>query len=753
MTLKTGDSYYSLRRDDFALASFSVWDVPMEFLPTRYAPLEKQLRVFVNDEEYTFDDDIDPSLTTKLWSWAEGSPVTGVPCYGVRFTFSPPTGSGADIAEFGIWTNGVFRTAAELEIPATDSYDGDPSTDENYSTTPDTQEYLFHTEQYVTKVGWSRPISGFRQARTMNITLNLGTPEDPNWVNVGSMTDIDLADYPAFSTPYNPETDLLTIDMPAKRYKTHTPVTVTITPALAVPSDRLTLVRETRQDEPWIRPFPGSYGYGASVYDYWRQLLYIYQEMCEISTVAPLVGLPVASLVPNDYTAGNQVAYGTNDGTSQTVVSFSTLELLTGIPGAPSDPAHQIIVEEGNTTNGASTGWSTVAASGYTIDASAKTVTLDSGTTADLRVRRVTRKDKLWADIDTVGPIGWNTAIIVMLQKQLRFLREEACFLPVFYIGHPLGNPIFPRAWNWLNFTGGGGSFTFGGPSWGGDGVVQVYQNDVLLTPGTDYELNWPEIVLTTPAGPTDVVTIGGGGGGFGYPSFPNGDEDSESGIVTGEPGEPQDPVQWPGLDLALGFTIAVSTGDPDDLTDGTWEGGTVVSSPAPPSGDFTPFYLKILVTVTDADAADFNHSGVVYLRGACSEDATSLHTIAVADDSTGDGTFNQTDTVSAALGCLDGNAATSQNLVRSKLAGLTRSASTNPLIALALGALSDLQDADINGDVNNIPFIGSWFQLVQDSQAAADAGVVSDAGFTAEQFQNYIDPDVDFDDFDIPLP
>lgn len=745
MSFESGTSFRTLRRDSFDLPDFANWEVPFETLPTRYAPLEKQARVFVNDTEYTYDDGTDPSLTTAKWTWAEGSPVTGVRCSGVRFQFTPFTGSTCRTEEFALFdTNGWVIPS--LAGASGNTYDGDGTTGSEFSS-PGTVTYNFPSDLLLQRVGWTRSATSTRDIRNMTVSVNRGTADSPDWVTMSSGV---YSSYPSISTPYNPETDTVQVSfMGSGLVETRERQTLTITPALTLPSDRLTILRETRQDRPWVTPPPGSRAYGQSLHWFWEQYRFIYQELCEIESVAAYIGLPVAERVLNDYSYGSQIALGTNDGTSRSTLDYSGIELLTGFPGAPADPQHQLIMEEGNTTAGNSTSWSAVNA---TYDASTGVATRASGaTTNDLRVRRVTRKDKLWLDIETVGPIGWNTSVVQMLQKQIRFLQEESCFLPRFYAGHPLNFPIFPRAWNWLNFVGGGGSFTFGGPYWGGDGEVVVYRNDVLLTPGDDYTVNWPEIVLTTPAGPNDVITVGGGGGGGGGPvGIPGGDDPPST--LTPPPPIPGDPVEWPGLDLSLGFSIEISTGTEEALEDGTWEGGTTLD-PAPPTGVPAPFYLKILVRGTDPDAASFNRSGVLYMRGPCSTEESSLHGIAQADDSTGDGTFNQTDFVSAALGCLGGDAVTSQNLVRVALAGITRGPATNPLVALAVAAVSGMQDADIAGNAENIPFMAAWTQLASDSQAAADAGVVSSAGFTAEQFQNYIDPDVEFNDFDIPAP
>lgn len=755
MALKAGDSYFSFRRDDVTSSGYNEWTVPLDLLPTRYAPVEKQLRVFVNQTEYAFDDETDPGLATEKWTSLGEETVTGAPCWGVRFTFSRGSGFSVSIREFGIWTNGIFRTAEELGLTADDSYDGDMSTSQNFSVTPATKTFTFSQQQFVTKAGWSRP-SGSNRAENMTVQINVGTPDDPDWVTIGSRTGLSLGDYPASTDPYDPEASLLTEEPGPELIETKTYPKIRITPALTANSDRLTVIRETRQDRAWVKPSGGAYAYGQSLHWYWTQLLYTYQELCELETIAPLIGLPVAARVPNPYTAGNQVALGVNDGTSRTQIDYSGLELLDGIPGAPSDPAHQIVVEGGNTTSGNSTWWSTISPSAYTINASTKVITLDSGVTYDIRARRVTRKDRLWVDIQTVGPIGWNSAVIGLLQKQMRFLREEACFVPQFFEGHPLNTPIFPRAWNWLVFTGGGGSFTFGGPYWGGDGSVVVYENDIELTEGTDYTVNWPEIVLNTPAGANDTITIGGtgGGGGFSFPA-PDGDEgDSSPGTVTAPPPAPQVPIDFPGFDADLGFTLSISAVETTALSSGNWEGGTVVSviQGNAPLDPLKPLYLKIAVTVTNPADLLYNRSGVLYFRGYCGS-GDSLFAVACADDTTGDGNYDQVDTTSANLGCLDTTATTTQNLVRAKLAEFSRSNVNRPTVNFALGALGGMNDADIGGDVNNIPYMDAWVQLAEDSIAAQEAGVVSETGFTGEQFENYINPDVDFDDFDVPVP
>ena len=755
MALKAGNSYFSFRRDDVTSSGYNEWIVPLSLLPTRYAPVEKQLRVFVNETEYTFDDETDPGLATEKWTSLGEETVTGAPCWGVRFTFSRGSGFSVSVREFGIWTNGIFRTAEELGLTADNSYDGDMSTSQNFSVTPATKTFTFSQQQFVTKAGWSRP-SGSNRAENMAVQINVGTPDDPDWVTIGSRTGLSLGDYPSSTTPYDPEASLLTEEPGPELIETKTYPKIKITPALAANSDRLTVVRETRQDRAWVYPYGGAYAYGQSLHWYWTQLLFIYQDLCELETVAPLIGLPVAARVPNDYSAGSQVALGVNDGTSRSTIDYSGIELLEGIPGAPSDPKHQLVVEAGNATAGNSTWWSTVGTSDYTINSSTKVITLDSGVTADIRARRVTRKDRLWVDIETVGPIGWNTAVIGLLEKQMRFLREEACFVPQFFTGHPLNNSIFPRAWNWLVFAGGGGSFTFGGPYWGGDGSVVVYENDIELTEGVDYTVNWPEIVLNTPAGADDTITIGGtgGGGGFSFPA-PGGDEDDPSpGTVTAPPPAPQVPIDFPGFDADLGFTLSIGAVETSVLSSGNWEGGTTITTTSGnfPQAPLAPLYLKMAVTVTDPDDPLFGHSGVLYFKGYCGS-GESLFAVACADDTTGDGNYDQVDSTSAALGCLDTSATTTQNLVRAKIAEFSRSNINRPTVELALGVLGGMNDADIGGDANNIPYMDAWIQLAEDSIAAEEAGVVSETGFTGEQFENYINPDVDFNDFDVPVP
>ena len=754
MTLKVGDSYYSLRRDDFNRPNNSVWEIPIGLLPLRYAPIEKQLRVFVNQTEYAYDDKIDPARTTQVWT-AQEVEVTGAPCWGVRFTFSPLSGSsGADIAEFAIWTNGIYRTTGELGLPDNASYDGDVSTDKNFTALTTTETFSFSQIQYVTKVGWSRPVSGSRWARNMEVQINTGTPDSPTWTTIGTESGLTGSDYPSFSSPYNPETDLRTFEPDPTLVRTVQAVQVTITPALALNSDRLTVIRETRQDRPWVGPVAGGYAYGESLHWFWMQQLFIHQELCEISEVAPLIGLPPAELIPNDYSAGNQTALGVNDGTSRSTIDYSGIELLEGIPGAPSDPAHQLVVEAGNTTNNNSTWWSTVNTADYTINSSTKVITLDSGVTADIRARRVTRKDRLWVDISSVGLVPWNTSVITLIQRQMRFLSEEACILPVLFAGHPLTFPIFPRAWNWLNFVGGGGSFTFGGPYWGGDGSVIVYQNDVPLTEGTDYTVNWPEIVLNTPAGSGDTISIGGAGGGFSLPGSGGGGFEPDSGGPVPTPPAPQVPRPFVGNDADLGFTLEISAAEESVLSGGTWEGGTnVVTTTGNAPGDpFAPLYLKVKVEVTDPDDPLFGHSGVLYFSRYCGT-GTAAFAVAAADDTTGDDNYDQVDSTSAGLGCLDSTATTSQDLVRAKMALFSRDNINAARVDMVLALTGGMDDADIAGDLNNVPLMGAWVQLAQDSIAAEDAGVVGNAGFTAEQFNNYIDPDVDFDDFEIPVP
>jgi len=807
MSIEFGRSYFSATRGDLDPADPTKWTLPLSLLPTRYAPLEKQVRVVVGDTEYTYDD---PTLlvrpATNKWTFSEGVfadnavRVTRVFVHSITklntsgFTDSPSlkevvyydeNGNRIPVQSnevYGASTNegGPFAGTApadEPENPIGDPaggwnfqnlYDLDDTTDGNFSTSGTNRHHyvVFTVPKLVSAIGFNGQDGGGSSGgtRDIEIWIDIGATGSPEWVKVVDETGLTQSSYPNTSTPIDPDTMMRKVDIPDALLGATTFPTITIDPAPDNLSTRVTLFRETRQDRPWVRPYGGARASGKSLHFFWTQLLYIYQEMCELSDLAALTGLPIAEPVTNPFVGASIVDAG---GTSRSTISYAELELLEGIPGAPIDPIDQLIVEIGNQTDGSSTIWTPTTF--VILDASAKTLQLQSGgganpTSSDVRVRRSTKIDALWADIETTGPIGWNSAVVTLLQKQMRFLREEACLLPRFYEGHVLTNSIFPRAWNYLTFVGAGATFRFGGPSWGGDGAIVVYQNDLPLVEGTDYEIVWPGIVLNTPQGATDELVIGGGGGGgWGGVNLPGGDTEPDDVPVT--PSGDTAPIEIEfGLILPpdLGFTVSVGSTPNAALTDpNTWEGSSGASFTQGNLGSdpFTDHCMRVQVTRTTAGDVSLNSfsegaTEIVYLNKYCG--VGRLRAVAAAWDSTGGGSYSS-DVGSAALGCSDSGFGLGANaglgLVAAAMATVNIGSAQSPILNMAIAATSAMDGPTVANNINNIPLINAWEELTTQSVEAAAAGVVLSSGFTGQQFEDYVDPDVDFDEFDIPVP
>jgi hypothetical protein len=262
---------------------------------------------------------------------------------------------------------------------------------------------------------------------------------------------------------------------------------------------KLVVWRETRQDRPWVNPTPGAAMRAKDLSDYWSQLLYIFQELHEIVDLSDELGFPVAETF--DAPLLSTVAQLHPDG--GTVLSFSDLELLTGIPGAPSAAQHQIVVE----TLIDDVWQQLVLGDDYTVDSDDEEVTILSPGILPVRIRRVTKINGLWSPL--ADGYAFASAHLRLNERQLRFLWEECPLMPRLALG-PLTNPRQRRAWNFLVYSGPGDRFTFGGHGWSGDGDFQVWVNDILLDPD-DYTIDFPSftIILNTPLEDGDIIVIG----------------------------------------------------------------------------------------------------------------------------------------------------------------------------------------------------------------------------------------------------
>lgn len=753
MSIQSGNSFRSARITELGVAPYTVWGVPFDVLDLDVASLDKQIRVAVNDTEYLWDDPDLPTAPENRWSWEAGKPAgDGVACWGIRFSGlrsidsfpinQPQTGG------FTLWDGDgeVIETDATFATDGRENlWDGDPTTAAGWSLSSNFESDTVFTRQLsISKIGWTRDPDdpGNDSIERIRIELNTGTPSAPRWTEIYFRDDITVSDYPTISDPFDPETDTFQVEVPESLTGGTLSPVITLTPAPESLNDRVTIWRETRQDRSWVRPTGAGRALGSVLWTFFQQQLFIYQELCALSELAVLLGLPPADTFQNDWSGGDILSpSSTGD------IDFSGIELLEGIPGAPSDPGQQLVVDR--LSSGV---WEEISPTAYTIDAAAKTITPDDSGTH--RARRVTRKDRFWVNIDTTGPFGWGTAVISLIQQQLRFLREEACIPPSLYDGHLLNTTIFPRSWNYLVFETGGTDFTFGGPSWGPDGTVVVYENDVELTEGTDYTVNFPQV--TIPGGTNNPVTIGGGGGGFGYPNLPGSDEDSSDDPVVPETGNPETP-EWPGLDLSVPFSITIGATKFTEVRDGNWEGEESWTQ----SVFSDTMLIRVFITATEAFGFyQPNDQSVAYFaRSKCGNGSKAfLHAYAFRDAG-GSGEWTNVVAVDGAPGActVRPNGAFSPGGGQMFLDAMAQvsSQTANPLLQFALGLnnVPAQEPGSDLGDLSGVPFYDAWSQLAEQSVNAQENGVVSEIGFTGEQFENYIDPDVDFDDFDIPIP
>ena len=798
MTFAVGDSYFHLRRSDRERPAHSVFTPHMEWLDTRVCPLEKQCRVFVGDTEYEWYDDTSfVRPTSDYWTYTPPSTATGgVACWGVRFLFDP-VGSGInddiELVEIAVWDGegnlipckDNWSEEDELEEYGGDTVDNDELSADVFDLSSATADSFngtferrvsirFPQALVVSKVGWTSRGTGASSSdyiQNMEFQVNTGTPNRPVWVSMGSNLtqavgnagshnageELNQSDYPAVSGTIDPDTELLTLSVPAASYGGTLPHTITLSAALPNESDRLTIIRETRQDRAWVKPTGAAYAVPEQFMVYFNQLRFIVQELCEIQTIVDLAfTLPLAELVANDYTHSSQAQFHTGGGTT---LSYADIELLDGLPGSPGDDRWQLEVAVGNQSDGTSSIWTVLTYDAapadeteYSVDSAANTITLGDAESNDIRIRRVTRTYKWWYDPQGTRP-GWNSLGVNTMQKQTRFMLEESCFLPIFYLDSPLSNSIFPRNWNWFVFVGTINTWIIPGGTWGGSGETVIINNNVVLIEGVEYIIEWPGVIFFPPSGGSG----GFGGGGFGGGGMGGGDDDEEPTPPTPPPPQGGPTVEWPGFSIPASYPISVSIGSThrDVFSGGTWEGETNInlSQGNGFAAEFNDHAIRIECEVTDPDGFADSPLGakeVIYINKQCNE--TTVYRLATAADTNADGTWDASDEGNAGLGCLGGAASLPLGLWAAFNA--TQSgfgSSDHPFFQMAYHLLSNLDGAIANGEVANAAFFNAWAELTAQSIDAEAAGVVGASGFTAEQFQQYLDPDEDFTEFDIP--
>ncbi len=631
----------------------------MGLLPASVSPYEKQLRVAVNGVEYTYDDGSDPLLITNKWQYeTTPKPAQGLLVSDIRIVM----GSGVlQITQFGIrdgdgnWYTdlefgvNVFLVGAGNEERL---FDLDGTTQYNDNGSPQTVFVVFDKPRVVSAFGWARSIGGAASIDTIEVAVNVGGNsmllEDPDYKVAGELTGIVADDY-TDPINYNPDKDLLFIEVAASLGKeddiVNNPV-VSVTPDLTEDEDRITIWRETRQDRPHNPPRPGARADGDNLHWFFTQRLFIMQDLCDYHELgAFLDGVPYTAET-HDYDAGNQKAEFLNHGL-QSVFSIRSIDFLLGIPGRD-NLEDQLIVEEGNRTDGTSDFWLDET-NGYTINSTALTATRDAGTTSkDVRIRRQTKIDGLWFDLRD-KTLSWNSMIIVLLMRQIRNLVQEACFVPTFFAGSMLFNTIFPREWNWLIYGGTDPFFIFGGPFWTGDGEVVVFDNELILTDPTDYTTEFPQITFNDNPDEPHIGTTGNywSNSASVLPGDPDGSDDADANDPTSDesPIDPLDPLFNAGIAIGISVnfvpTSLVQSGPIEGLPNGL-EIETIFQ------GNGTAFanamYLKINLVVTQAFGGQtvVGRRVVAYCNTVCNGFGSfGLRCVVQMTDNTGGGSFS----------------------------------------------------------------------------------------------------------------
>jgi hypothetical protein len=260
--------------------------------------------------------------------------------------------------------------------------------------------------------------------------------------------------------------------------------------------------RETRSDRSWVELTPVSrLRRSSDLMTYYRQRLFILQELCEMQDVGDAIGHPVN---PNWFPEEDDSPYSATFDDGETVNVNDLPFPLIKDPIVP--PEKQI--EVFGIVNDLEVDIS------WTVDSGGVISVPDGWNEEDwpIKVTRNTRLDKLWHT--TRDASSFPSTPIVQIHQQLGFLIEESCGWPDLPDDHPLNNGIFPRDLNWLLYVGPGPSFFFGHMPWAGDGNIFVFVNDIQLQ---DHEwfFDWEGWNIVIPGlNPGDNVTFGPGGTG-----------------------------------------------------------------------------------------------------------------------------------------------------------------------------------------------------------------------------------------------
>jgi hypothetical protein len=276
------------------------------------------------------------------------------------------------------------------------------------------------------------------------------------------------------------------------------PTKITLDTAL-VTGDVLIIMRETRMDKPVasIRLTGGSRFRASDMNTRGDQILYICQELRALRDIADVLGSGDGEEFEYEESVHNTGAYSQThiaDGVA-TTFSYDQIEML---PKSAVNHATQLVLF----VNGLK--------ETFTLDEATLLVTPTNVPAADdeVIIQRVTRINARW--VNWLDAQTFSALLSEWDFKNVKFIIEETPDFPTFLLDNPLDNRIHGRAINEVIYSGPGDRFFFGNLPWFGDGSVQVFVNDILLTEPTDYTIDFPNwyINLIDDTISTDSVRI-----------------------------------------------------------------------------------------------------------------------------------------------------------------------------------------------------------------------------------------------------
>lgn len=273
-----------------------------------------------------------------------------------------------------------------------------------------------------------------------------------------------------------PETFLLTLEIPL------------------VEEDKLTILRQTRLDRPYVDFKPTApYQQAVELNLYTDQVLYLVQEFDELGEIVMAIGafgMPVPEVDDADFSV---IVFGSTGDT----VSYASIPLISQSRCAHSS---QLRVYKNNVLLTPTTD--------YVVDPVELEIILDDALEESdyLKIVRFTPRSKIVSPFADASPLSSDR--ILTNWMQLKHLIEECPFWPELE-SHILNTRRRPRPILLLKYSGPGDRFSFRGSGWTPDSTVFVYVNNIPLGNWqfTIDDWRW-DIVLEWETGDDDQVVI-----------------------------------------------------------------------------------------------------------------------------------------------------------------------------------------------------------------------------------------------------